>query len=214
MAKLTLIGFYDYMKQSGNDIFINMTLPDKVDKQILTDEILSKGGEFPVLYSDPYFTQAMIGSWSRRNLRIFDRWSKALEQDYDALYNYDRYEDWTETDESKAKNAEGSTVHDSSETGTTGNSTGTVSAYNSSVYEPDRKTDTKSSATGKTDTQTDSASEGESSNVNHRTGRAYGNIGVTTSSAMLKEYLDIQAWDMYQHIVDLFISEFCIPVYE
>lgn len=55
------------------------------------------------------------------------------------------------------------------------------------------------------------ADQGEG--TNRHTAHIYGNIGVTTSSAMLKEYLEIQEWNLYKHIADLFLEEFCIMVY-
>lgn len=41
----------------------------------------------------------------------------------------------------------------------------------------------------------------------------YGNIGVTTSAAMLKEFYDISSWSLYDHMCDVFTSELLIPVY-
>lgn len=41
----------------------------------------------------------------------------------------------------------------------------------------------------------------------------YGNIGVTSSSSMLKEFYDIASWSLYDHMSDVFISELLIPVY-
>ena len=43
--------------------------------------------------------------------------------------------------------------------------------------------------------------------------RAYGNIGVTTSQQMLEAELTISEWSLYDHLSDVFIREFCIPVY-
>ena len=40
-----------------------------------------------------------------------------------------------------------------------------------------------------------------------------GNIGVTTSQQMLEAELDIVTWNLYEHISDIFIDEFCILVY-
>ena len=42
----------------------------------------------------------------------------------------------------------------------------------------------------------------------------YGNIGVTTSAAMLKEFYDVSSWSLYDHMSDVFISELLIPVYD
>ena len=46
-----------------------------------------------------------------------------------------------------------------------------------------------------------------------RDGRIHGNIGVTTSQQMLQAELDIAQWNLYEHITDLFLSEFVIPIY-
>lgn len=50
------------------------------------------------------------------------------------------------------------------------------------------------------------------SNLKH-TGRLHGNIGVTTSQQMLESELQIAEWNLYDHITDLFLSEFVLPVY-
>ena len=54
---------------------------------------------------------------------------------------------------------------------------------------------------------------GSEQNTNIHTAHMYGNIGVTTSAAMLKEFYDIALWNLYEHISDVFISELLIPVY-
>lgn len=54
---------------------------------------------------------------------------------------------------------------------------------------------------------------GSEQNTNIHTAHMYGNIGVTTSAAMLKEFYDIARWNLYEHISDVFISELLIPVY-
>ena len=46
-----------------------------------------------------------------------------------------------------------------------------------------------------------------------RTGRAFGNIGVTTSQQMLEAELNLQEWNLYQHMIDLFKTELLIPIY-
>ena len=46
-----------------------------------------------------------------------------------------------------------------------------------------------------------------------RTGRAYGNIGVTTSQQMLEAELNLQEWNLYQHMIDLFKTELLMPIY-
>ena len=43
--------------------------------------------------------------------------------------------------------------------------------------------------------------------------RLFGNIGVTTSQQMLQAELDVQRFNLYEQIADLFVEEFCIMVY-
>lgn len=44
-------------------------------------------------------------------------------------------------------------------------------------------------------------------------GRIHGNIGVTTSQAMLLSELELGYWNIYEKITDIFLTEFVIPVY-
>ena len=50
-------------------------------------------------------------------------------------------------------------------------------------------------------------------NNNKTIGRTHGNIGVTTSDQMLKAHLDLMEWNIYEHMADIFIEEFMIPIY-
>lgn len=95
-AKITLIGFYRYMAERNQDLFKKLTLPDGIDKEILINSIMMDGGEFEVLYADPYFMQDMIGFWASKHNRTFQKWIDALNIEYDPLYNYDRTEEWTD----------------------------------------------------------------------------------------------------------------------
>lgn len=104
-AKITLIGFDNYMKSVNDDLFKNLSTPTGIDKDLLVNNILLKGGEFEVLYAEPYFLQNMIGVWSAKWQRTMERWINALSIDYNPLENYDRMEDWTD-DASRVSNEE------------------------------------------------------------------------------------------------------------
>lgn len=96
-AKITLLGFYNWMDEAGDDLFKAFDdLPTGVDKDDLVANILLRGGEFEVLYSDPVFMQAAIGPWLRKWQRTIEKWVTALSIKYDPLYNYDRTEEWTD----------------------------------------------------------------------------------------------------------------------
>lgn len=69
------------------------------------------------------------------------------------------------------------------------------------------------SASGSYSNTNNTGESGDDSFENTHKGRMYGNIGVTTSQQMLQSELDLARWNMYEHIADLFASEFCIMVY-
>ena len=240
-AKITTVGFYQYMNAYNNDLFGLLNLPPGIDKGTLVNNIMLRGGEFEVVYSNPDFYKSAIGLWSNKHYRTFEKWINALNIDYNPLENYDRMEEWSDS----GSRTNTGTVSDSGtrkNTGTqstessgkdnfkgSGNSTSSdeISAYNSNSFQNDKKNTTNSSNSSETNTtanntRTDNLSESNSNtrtdNLSEKTnsdrkGRAHGNIGVTTSQQMLQSELDIAKWNIYEQITDLFLSEFCIMVY-
>lgn len=180
-AKITLYGMYRYMSLSNDDLFKYLKVPEGIDKQTLIDNIILRGAEFEVLYSDPHFFQDSIKVWSNKWQHTFERWVKALSIDYNPLDNYDRIEESTDTANGSGKNS----------------NLNKVSAFNSSSFENDS---TQSSDT-------------EFENKNVHTARLHGNIGVTTSQQMLEAELTVAEWNIYEHITDIFVEQFCLMVY-
>lgn len=237
-AKLTLIGLTDYESQYRRDLWDQVTLPEGIEKNLLVNNILMNGGEFEVLYPDPETARTFIGFWFRRNYRTFDKWINALNIEYEPLYNYDRYEEWTDEESGDTTIKYGK--KDTKALGTTNTQTNNLtekvefdgeienerSAMDSSSYQPhDKSTTDNDQETKNTGTITNVLSGSDTStlsgsDVNERNlessheGHLYGNIGVTTSQQMLQSELDIAAWNIYEHITDLFIRDFTIPVYE
>lgn len=198
-AKITLTGLYNF---TDGAIFDDANFPADLDRKILINQILMQCGEFEVLYADPEFLRGAIAQWAAVWYRTFYKWIEALKIEYDPLYNYDRYESWTD----EGTGSQSSSYKDRSDSDATTESR--VSAYNSSTYQP----------SGKTINDGGSSSEGsgssESAGVSKHTGHLYGNIGVTTSQQMLKDELDIARFSIYESIANMFMSEFTIPVYE
>lgn len=228
--KLTLIGLNRFLHDLNDDLFENLVLPEDVDKDTITENILLRGGEFEVLYSDPYFMKDAIGLWSRKWNRTFTKWVEALALEYSPLENYDRKEDYTDTlnkgiSTNSTRNSNNTRTFNNTDT-TTPKTTYTeetqVSAFDSSSYQPSQQVTTTPTSLGDTiahsGTIKDTSGEGvkgsekEKSKTIHD-GRIHGNIGVTTSQQMLEAELSISEWNLYEHITDLFLSEFVIPIY-
>lgn len=233
LAKITILSFKSYLETINDDLFKNLTLPDGIDRDTLIDNICTDCGDFEVLYSNPYFMQELIGMWSIKHQKTFQKWIDALNIKYEPLYNYDRTESWTDTGErtvdENTSNTNTQTSTSSNETTSDGSTTddatttNKISAYDSSTLQNDTQSTSNGSVTTEssgTSTNESSASESlrgtrneEESTSNVKTGRAYGNIGVTTSQNMLQAEWDIAYLNIYSAITDLFAEEFCIQVY-
>ena len=200
-AKITTIGFYNWMKSQNDDLFSKMNLPVGIDKDTLIDNILLRAGEFEVVYSNPFFYQSTIGVWSDKHKRTFEKWINALSIEYNPVENYDRMEEW---EDKSNGNSSGETNGNTSLNSINENK---VSAFDSDLYQPDSYNSNTSNGNDNSSTKTNS------SNNSKHVGRVHGNIGVTTTQQMLESELSLAEWNVYEHITDLFIEEFCIAIY-
>ena len=230
-----------YLESVGTNLFSMMELPEGIDKDVLTNNILLRGGEFEVLYSDPEFMQKSIYVWSKKWYRTFDKWAKALAIEYNPIDNYDRHEEWNDnrdktgsdnhdvTINSSASQSGSGNYSESAHDKTTDNDTQEikVSAYDSTSYQPKEKTTTdhtqnidhsvsgnNSNNLSQTDHTTNSGTHtgNEHEGYTH-SGYIHGNIGVKTTQSMLLEEIQLAEWNLYEHITDLFLSEYVIPIY-
>lgn len=223
-AKITLIGLENYLNPD-HSVFEDMQLPDGIDKDTLIGAILLRCQEFELLYSDPDFMITAVNVWSRKNYWTFDKWVKLINKDYDPLYNKDYYEDIKDIHEGSAESS-GNTSESSDYTrtdnlATTNDVTITHSekAYNDSGYVGTTQ-DVTDQDTSETGTVRNAGSSGGSySNdnsdtyENNHTYHGYGNIGITSAQELFLKEADVARWNMYEHIADLFATEFCIMVY-
>lgn len=230
----TLYAYHEYMPYG---LFAKAEFPAGIEKDIVVSTILLSCGEMEPLYKNPDYMVDMIGMWSRKWFRTFERWQKALSIDYEPLYNYDRYEDISEERAGESKHDGSNTrsiktndseneVTDYGGTDSTATTTeNSRSAFDSSNYSPHDKSTTESDGESKSTTDRDltrnsivsdddtSADASTSSDQMKHTGHLYGNIGVTTSQQMLRDELDISEWNIYEHIKDIFAQEFLLLVY-
>ena len=146
-STLTLIGMYN----EDPDLFRYMDLPTGIDTSILIDTILLRGGEFEVIYPEPSFLEFSIGAWSRKWSPTFDRWVSALSIEYNPLENYDRNEEWEDTN-TGTQTVDNTGTQTTTNTGTqTVDDTGTQTTTNTGTQTVD---DTGTQTTTNTGTQT------------------------------------------------------------
>lgn len=221
IAKLTLIGLYNYMNESDTDLFLHLALPTGIDKETVINNIMLRGGEFEVLYSDPYFLRDSIITWSKKWYWTFDRWLKAINVEYNPLENYDRYEEWSEdnTKNQKRSGENSSTFTDNTSYEQSGVNTdeNLVSAFDSSIYQPHEKNQATNQSSGSNHIVQQNVlniDEGtaDTGNIKHL-GHLHGNIGVTTSQQMLESEIEVAKFNLYNQIADVFLQEYVLPIY-
>ena len=237
MATMTMLGLYNY----DNSLFDNLTFPDGIDKDVAVSEILRRSGEFEVLYSDFLFNKDLIGVWGLKHRRTFEKWVNALSIEYDPLFNYDRTEEYTDTEKTENKGkVETSGSDNNTETlntkvvtdqdDTTSNDRtvdNKTAAYDATTAQLKTQDITDEDSTYKSDitvstTGTNKNDNTRSEEINRsddgsreltHSAHLFGNIGVTTSQQMLRDEIEVQRFNIYENIADLFIDEFCILIY-
>ena len=194
---ITLIGAENALNHHDQSLFDDINLPEELDKDLVTNNILLRGAEFEVLYSDLNFFREAVKLWFKVKYRTFDKWIKAANAEYNPIENYSMTEKFTDTGSGSFSNGSTTTIDRTN--------LNDVSAFDSSGYSPSGR-----DKTGGTDTVD---SLGENNNSNTHEGSRTGNIGVTTSQQMLESEYKIAEWNVYEHIADMFVTDFCLTVY-
>lgn len=211
MQRLTLIGIYDY----DPTLFDGLTLPDGYDKATFIDSLLLEHGEKCVLYSNPEFMKFSIGAWGRKWALELERIYKALVAEYDPIFNYDRYEEYTDNEGRKYKSEveAGHNATDSPDFNVT--TENTISADNSGSYQPQDKSasDTKGTTQNLEENSNSKTNDEEERELKHKA-HLYGNIGVTTSVQMWSEEVRARMqYNLYDAAARLFANELLIGIY-
>lgn len=219
-SKITLIGLEQFLSPDRS-LFEDLELPEGIDLDTLKGTIFLRCNEFEVLYSDPEFMISAISVWGKKNYWTFDRWVKLLDKEYDPLYNKDYHEVWTDTHSGTYQKA--GTYQNAATEQNQGNSTDTASnthsekAFNSSDYvgitQDSGTNGNQFINSGSNNVSGSNNDSGNDSHTDNHSYHGYGNIGITSAQELFNKEVDVAKFNMYEHIADLFCSEFCIMVY-
>lgn len=216
IAKLTLIGMNNY----DHSLFDNLKF-ENVDHETMVNTILLNCGEFELLYPNIETLKKMFTLFSNKWSRTVEKWVNALNTEYKPLENYDRYETYS-GNETEVENGNEIIINNGntilSRSGTDNNNIeNKTSAFNTSDYQPEEKTTTQVNygSSDKNDinlnqTRIPDIKRTRTPNLKNH---IHGNVGVTTSQQMLESELNLQYWNLYNKISNLFMKEFCIMVY-
>ena len=226
MQRLTLIGLYNY----DSTLFSELSLPEGYDLDTFIDSLLLEHGEKCVLYTNSDFMRHAIGAWGRKWANELKRIYGAVTAEYDPIFNYDRYEEYKDSDGRKytsntnaghtaVDSPDFNVVQDTNEDAVTEER---ISADNSGDYQPERKTiqnGGKSTATtsGKTQNLTENSNstqkDEEIHNFTHNA-HLYGNIGVTTSVDMWTQEIKARmTYNLYDAASRIFANDLLIGIY-
>lgn len=224
MSLLTVEGLYNY----DNTLFDGFNVPEGLVKQIAIDAILMRTRELEILYPDFTYMKNRITIWSNKYQINWKKLYDTTVLEYNPIENYDRMEDWTDTDDETSTSARDNTRNTTNTVKSTStneiinsvNVTDQNTAFNAGLADHAKQiTDGDTTENGSI-TNTETGKDTENENVNGgrtgrhtKTGRAHGNIGVTTSQQMIQSERDLVIFNLYDVIAESFIENFCLMVY-
>lgn len=224
MSLLTVEGLYNY----DNTLFDWFNVPEGLVKQIAIDAILMRTRELEILYPDLTYMKNRIKIWSNKYQNNWKKLYDTTVLEYNPIENYDRMEDWTDTDDETSTSARDNTRNTTNTVKSTStnevmnsvNVTDQNTAFNAGLADHAKQiTDGDTTENGSI-TNTETGKDTENENVNGgrtgrhtRVGRAHGNIGVTTSQQMIQSERDLVVFNIYDVIAESFIENFCLMVY-
>lgn len=218
MATLSVLGLYEY----DNTLFSLFAPPEGIDVETAINDILAECADMEVLYPSWEVMHTLIGVWSKKCEYKWKTLLATTMQDYDPIANYDRHEQWDEHgDHDRTTNGtvDGNYSDTSKATlnSTVSENTGVHGFNDSTTAQPwEDKTTTTATTQDTTDSGKNSSLNVVSDNGvtnNTRIGRAWGNIGVTTTQTMLQQEREISDFSIYDAITNDFKQRFCLLVY-
>ena len=167
--------------------------------------------------------------WGAQISKLLD----TTEYEYEPLENYRRIEDMKHTDSNKKTETEGITGESNSSDKTTGSTSTSndksstvedkTSAFNESVYQPDKQSTDTGKATGKEDRTDESTgttkNKTDRSKTEERNASAKDNNtirglnGLFTTQQLIKQEREIDEFNVYQWIVNKYMEELFICVF-
>ena len=224
MSLLTVEGLYNY----DNTLFDGFNVPEGLVKQIAIDAILMRTRELEILYPDFTYMKNRITIWSNKYQINWKKLYDTTVLEYNPIENYDRMEDWTDTDDETSTSARDNTRNTTNTVKSTStnevmnsvNVTDQNTAFNAGLADHAKQITEGDTTENGSITNTETGKDTENENVNGgrtgrhtRTGRAHGNIGVTTSQQMIQSERDLVVFNLYDIIAESFIENFCLMVY-
>ena len=236
-ATLDLLGIYKYHPT----LLDKFVIPEALDKEILTDNLLMESAEMEIIYPDADFLESAIGAWSKKMLHVWEELYATTQYDYNPIWNKDgttielETRDLKGTEDIKDNNTRTDNLTSkqtrdlagTTNTSDSGESTESVFGFNSDDEAPASKNNANSTGSGSstdtgtitdenTGTQTDNRTVDrdttDTGTIKHEK-TEQGNIGVTSTQKLITEQREVVKLNLYDTIIKDFIARFCLAVY-
>ena len=236
-ATMDLIAAYNY----DPTVLDLMQLPDEVDRGVLIDNLLMETAEREIIYTNLGFLKQAIGSWSKKNLSVWEELYKTQHYEYNPIWNKDGTITETETRDLAGSNYHTDNVDrvDNLQDKNTRNfedketrdlddeALNSVYGFNSSIEAPADKVHTDYNGTDTfnhtgTDTfdhtgrqdidRTYDEKTTDTGTVKHER-LEQGNIGLTSTQDLIKQQQELVKFNLMDYIINDFSNKFCLGVY-
>lgn len=91
-ATMSVLGLYNY----DPGLFSGLAIPAELNKNVLVNNLLMECAEFEIIYPAPGFMKSAVTEWSKTMLPIWQKLYESTQYEYNPIYNYDRYEEYTD----------------------------------------------------------------------------------------------------------------------
>lgn len=222
-ATLSLLGLYKYRPQ----VLDELALPEALekDRDQIMGNLLMETAELEILFPDPDFLKEAIGVWSRKQVPVWTELYETTQYEYNPIWNKDGTVTELETrdlkgtadrDHLETRDLAGTS---SGETVASGTDKSYVFGYNSDTAAQDREATSESGTTDSVESTSTGTVRHDENEATTDTGTIkherieQGNIGVTTTQAMIREQRDVVKFNIFDVIIQDFKQRFCILVY-
>lgn len=196
-----------------DEVFKDIDINNKLDRDTLINSIMDVCGMNEPIYPEIEILQIKVQYFFKKHKEQFDKlvylYSLKYDEDYNPIWNKDGTKKHIET----TKRFKDNTVNDTHVNSIidNGEDTNQVSAYDTAGFSNDSKTINKNN---RNDEGTNTTKGNEQENIELTIEDIEkGNIGVTTTSDMLNQEIDLQSkFNVYEVIARMFFDEFCLHV--
>lgn len=220
-ATMDLIAAYKY----DNTILDLLVLPEELDRATLIDNLLMETAEREIIYSNLGFLKQAIGSWSHKNLSVWQELYKTQHYEYNPIWNKDGT--ITELETRDLKGSDHTTdntdridnLQDKETRNLNDETLESVYGFNSSSDAPANKVEAKYTGndtndhTGRQDIdRTFDKATTDTGTVKHER-TEQGNIGLTSTQDLIKQQQELVKFNLMDYIIEDFSKKFCLGVY-